>query len=64
MLFATLSNSKFEIIQLLREESAPKSTVIMNVGVGKIFTRGTPLADFSRSGHKICNKFLRGIPEF
>jgi len=58
MLFATLSYSKFEIIQLLREESAPKSTVIINMRAGKIFTRETPLADFSRSSHKICNRFL------
>jgi len=35
MLLATLSHSKFEIIQRLREESAPKSTVIRNMGVGR-----------------------------
>jgi len=39
ILLATLSYSKIKIIQLLREESAPKSTVISNTGVGKIFTR-------------------------
>ena len=32
---------------MLREESAPKSTVIRDMGVGRIFTRGRPLADFS-----------------
>jgi len=51
-LIATLSYSKFEIIQLPREESAPKSTVIRNMGVGKIFTGGRPLADFFISSHK------------
>jgi len=40
IVIATLSYSKFEIIQLPREESAPKSTVIRNMGVGKIFTGG------------------------
>ena len=57
LLLATLSYSKFEIIQLLWEESAPKSNVIRNMGVGRIFNRGRPLSDFSRSSHKI---FPRG----
>jgi len=53
MLLVTLSYSKFEIIQLLREELAPKSTVIRKMCVGRIFLqRGRSLADFSRSSHK------------
>jgi len=46
MLFATLSYSKFEMIQLLREESAPNFSVIRNMGVGRIFTKGRSLAEF------------------
>jgi len=40
MLLATLFCSKFAIIHLLREKSAPTSTVVRNTGVGRIFTRG------------------------
>jgi len=56
MVLATLSCSKFEIIQLLREESALKFTVIRNMSVANIFTRGRSLEDFFRSNHKDLSK--------
>jgi len=56
MFLATLSYSKFEIIQLLREESAPNSTVIKNMGVGGIFTGGGHWRIFPEVAMKIISR--------
>jgi len=64
ILLSPQSYIKYKINQVLREELAPKSIVIGNMGVRKSFTRGKPSADFSRSSDEDLSKGKSKVVKF